>query len=112
MSVAKSERALGEAPADRELGKADRGIEKQLDRIVAGLAMDLDQAREVRRVAIVEPIVIGEPGIRPRERDQLAGARVVEAEGALLGAIEHASHSGQRFDDRAAPRRPGPAFAT
>ena len=68
MRVRKSERAAREAPADRELGRADRGIEEQLDRVVAGLAMDLDQAREVRRAAIVEPVVIGEPGVRLGER--------------------------------------------
>jgi hypothetical protein len=39
--------------------------------------MDLDQASEIRRVAVVEPVVIGEPGIASRQRDKLARAVVV-----------------------------------
>ena len=72
---AKAEGALREPRADRELRTTDRRIEEQLDRIVAGLAMDLDRAGEVRRAGVVEPVVVGEPGVRLRERDELARAR-------------------------------------
>ena len=106
---AKPERPLGEAPAEREFRNADRRIEKQFHRIVARLAVDLDQPREVRRAAVVEPVVIGEPGIRARQRDELAGARMVEAERALLGTVEHAFDARQGAHDRAhlADQRPG-----
>ena len=72
-----------EPPAHRELGKADRRIEEQLDRVVAGLAMDLDQAGKIRGAAVVEPIVIGEPGVRPRDGDELARARMIQCDGSL-----------------------------
>jgi hypothetical protein len=46
-------------PAECKLRKADRRVEEQLDRIVAGLSMNLDGAGKIRRAGIVEPIIIG-----------------------------------------------------
>ena len=68
---AEPERAAGEAPADGELGRPDRRIEEQLDRVVSGLAMDLHHAREVRGAPVVEPIIVGEPGLRLRQGHEL-----------------------------------------
>ena len=44
------------------------GIEEQLDRVVAGLAVDVDGARVVGRARVVEPVVVGEPGVAGRDR--------------------------------------------
>src|SRR5690606_35390412 len=40
--VAEAERLLGQAPADGHGRKAQRRVEEKLDRVVAGLAMDID----------------------------------------------------------------------
>src|SRR6185369_10591032 len=82
-------------------GKADRGIEKKLDRIVSGLAVNLDEAGEIRRVAVVQPVVVGEPRIVPRERNQFAGTRMIEPERLLLLSIEDAIDTRKRRDDTA-----------
>jgi hypothetical protein len=39
--------------------------------------MDFDETRKIRRAAIFEPVIIGEPGIATRERNKLARARMV-----------------------------------
>ena len=67
MSVAKAELAQSSRLPIASFGDRDRRIEEELDRVVAGLAMDLDGAREVGRALVVVPIVVGEPGRgRPR----------------------------------------------
>ena len=50
--------------------------------------MNLDKVREIRSPAVIEPVVVGEPGIGPRERDEFSRMRVIEPERSLLAAIE------------------------
>ena len=64
----------------RPLGQDKVGVEEQLARVVAGLAMDVHGPGEVGRLAVVQPVGIGEPGVGLRQDDQLAGSRVVQAE--------------------------------
>src|SRR5262245_25139961 len=90
-----AERALGEPPSDRKLREANGGIEKQLDGIVSGLPMDFDEAREVGRVAVIEPIVIGEPGVMACQCDEFAGAWMIEAECNLFSTVKDAVDAGK-----------------
>ena len=69
-----------ETRGDAKLGKAQRGIEKQLDRVITRLAMDVHGARKIRRARLVEEVVPGEPAVGARDRNELAGARVIEAD--------------------------------
>ena len=94
-----AERAPRESPSDRKVRKPNGGINKQFGRIISRLAMDLDEAREIRRVAVVKPVIIGEPGVAARQRDELARPRMIEAKCALRGAIENALDAGKRFHD-------------
>ena len=59
--------------------RRQRRVEEQLHRIVAGLAVDIHAAREIRRLRVVEPVVVGEPCVLLGHGDQVAGARVREA---------------------------------
>ena len=66
---------LLQQPADNvQLWESDFRIDKQLHRIVAGFAMDIDSAREVRGLGIVLPVVVGEPTILGGNSDQIPGA--------------------------------------
>src|SRR5688500_14675018 len=60
--------------------------------------MDFDKTREIGSAAIVQPVVVGEPGIRSRQGHKLARARMIETKGMLLAAIEHAFDARQRSD--------------
>ena len=92
---------FSELPADRQRRDPDGGIEEQLHRVVAGLAMDIDRAREVRRAPIVQPEVVREPRLGLGDRDQIAGPRVADVMRALAGAVEHRLDAGSPFDDGA-----------
>ena len=48
--------------------------------------VELAAAREIRRPRVVEPVIIGEPGARLGDGDQLARARMVEPVRLLAGA--------------------------
>ena len=50
----------------RSLGSAELRVDEQLHRVVAGLAVDVDGAREVRRAVVVEEVVVGEPAVAHR----------------------------------------------
>src|SRR5690606_41301572 len=65
-------------PIYLQLREPELRIHEELDRVVAGLAMDVDGAREVGRAVVVEPVVVGEPPVRPRDGHELARARMVE----------------------------------
>ncbi len=64
------------------------GVHEQLDRVVAGFAVDLDELREVGRAVVVEPVVVREPGVRLRHGDEFTGARVVQVLGLLALVVE------------------------
>ena len=70
--------SCGQREAGARLGERSSGS-KSNSRVVAGLAVDLDAAGEVGRAVVVEPVVVGEPRARLGDRDELTGARVVEA---------------------------------
>jgi hypothetical protein len=75
--------------AGLQLGQRVGGVEEQLRRVVAGLAVDLDGPGVVGRPRVVEPVVVGEPGVGLGDRDQLAGALVVEARRPLAVLVQH-----------------------
>ena len=58
--------------------------------------MDLHQPREVRRALVVEPVVVGEPAVGLGQRDELAGALVIEPRVALRVGVEQRRDAGQR----------------
>ena len=80
------------------------GVEEELGRVVAGLAVDLDRAREVGRSLVVEPVVVGEPGVRLGDGDELARPRVVEAGRALSLVVQDEVDAGQ-LPEQVAHRR-------
>jgi hypothetical protein len=85
---AQAKLALEQPPADREVRDAERRVDEQLDRVVAGLAVDVDRAGEVRGAVVIQPVVVAEPAIRQRDRHQLAGTGMVETERALALLIQ------------------------
>src|SRR5215471_1149889 len=95
---AEPQRILRQPPTERELGEADGRVEKKLDRIEPGLAVNLDQAGEIRGASVVKPIVVGEPGVGPGQGDEFTRARVIETERMLLAPIKHALDTGQGRD--------------
>ena len=74
------------------------GIEEQLGRVVAGLAVDVDGAGEVGGAGVVEPVVVREPRIRLGDRDELARARVVEVISRLPSSSSTRRDAGRRFE--------------
>ena len=46
-------------------------IQEQLAGVVAGLLVDVDRAREIRRLGVVQPIGIGEPAALDAQRYEL-----------------------------------------
>ena len=68
-------------------------VHQQLGGVVARLAVDLDLAAEVRGVRVVEPVVVGEPGVALGQDDELAGALVVEPGGGQRLALEDLPHA-------------------
>src|SRR5690348_4984451 len=96
----KPELSPQELPSHRGGGDANGRVEEELDRLVAGLAMDLDRAREIRCAAVVEPVVVREPRARLRDDDEVAGALVVDADRGLLGWPEHALDARRRLERR------------
>jgi hypothetical protein len=64
-------------------------IEKQLDRVVAGFAMDVDRAGEGRSGSIVEPPVIRQPVGVVADQDNVAAAGVIHADpGAVVARVD------------------------
>ncbi len=61
------------------LAQLVRRVEEELGGVVAGLAVDLHVAREVGRPLVVEPVVVGEPGVGLGDEHDLARALVAEA---------------------------------
>ncbi len=74
------------------------GVHEELGGVVARLAVDLDLAAEVRRVLVVEPVVVGEPGVALGQDDEFAGALVGEPGGSESLAFEHLAHTLERGD--------------
>src|SRR5207302_9886862 len=100
---AKPKRLLREAPADMELGSETLAGQEELSRVVAGLPVNVHGRREVGRARVVEPIVVGEPGIGRRDRDELARARVVESDRLLPLLVQDLLDAGERLESRPRP---------
>ena len=83
------------------------GVHEQLGGVVARLAVDLDLAAEVRRVLVVEPVVVGEPGVALGQHDELAGALVRQPGRGQRLALEHLAHAVERGDRLARGRDVG-----
>ncbi len=58
-----------------------------------------DRACIVGRAPIVEPEVIGKPGVRLSHGDELARARMIYVEGAFAVTVEHNFDARRVFDD-------------
>src|SRR5262249_11097851 len=82
--IAETEHFSRELQADAQLRYGDLRIDEELDRVIAGLPVNIDGARILRRAIVVEPVIVREPAIWPRDQDELTGARMVEAGRALL----------------------------
>ena len=82
---AEPEFLLQEAPGDFQAGPGQMGVEEKFHGIITGLAMDIDATREIGRLGIVHPVIIGEPGIFVGEGYQVAGAGMVESEVLFFG---------------------------
>ena len=85
---------LEEALSDPEFGETDGGVEEELDRVVAGFAVDIDSAGEVRGFGVVQPVVVGEPGIGMGQGDDITAARVVESGGLEASVVEDLFYAG------------------
>ena len=81
--------------AIRSFGSRELGVDEELDRVVARLAVNVDRARIVRRAVVVEKVVVGEPAARVGDRNQLARARMIQADRALAFLVQHALDTGQ-----------------
>jgi hypothetical protein len=62
---------------------------KEFNRIIAWLAVNIDCARVIGCPVVVEPIIVGEPAIGARKRDEFARPRVIEPVGRLGVGIEN-----------------------
>ena len=82
-------------------------VHEQLGGVVARLAVDLDLPAEVRGVGVVEPVVVGEPGVALGEDDELAGALVGQAGRGQRLALEDLADAVERGDRLARAREVG-----
>ena len=99
-----AELLLQEAAGDFEAGQGELRIEKELDGIIAGLSVDIDSAREVRGKAVIQPIIVGEPGPFGSYDEQIARACVSDAEGGLIGAVQDLRDPRLAFEQRVRAR--------
>ena len=63
--------------------------------------MDVHGARKIRRAGVVEPIIISEPRIFLRHRNQIARARMVNARCDFLRLAQNLFHAGSFFQNLA-----------
>lgn len=77
---AETEPALKQTPEDSPFHQRDFGVQEQFHRVVAGLAMDVHATGEIGRDRVVQPVIVGEPGAFGGDGDQVARARMVQAE--------------------------------
>ncbi len=71
---------LDQATDRAPVGPHQPRVVEKLTRVVTRLAMDVDRAREVGGRLVVEPVGIGEPGVRVGEKDDLARSGMIEAD--------------------------------
>ena len=65
-------------------------VVEQLARVVAGLAVDIDGAREVGRLRIVEPPAVGEPAVGGAHAHDVARTGMIESGGGPCGTRQRA----------------------
>ena len=69
--------------------------------------MDIHAARKIRRAPIVVPVIIAEPRIFLSQRDQVAGAGVIDSGPTLRRSVKNRSHPIDRLDRGADARNQG-----
>ena len=79
---------------DAQLGKGKLGVNKKFHRIVARFAMDIYCTCKVRRARVVHPVVISEPRIFIRNRNEIASAAMARV------IVEHRLHASRVFQKR------------
>src|SRR5262249_8239583 len=99
--ITKPERLLREPQTDAEGWNAQRRIDEELGRVVAGLSMNVHGGRVVGGVPIVEPVVIRKPAIAPRDSDELTRAGVIQTDCALFGLAENLLDAVESFQESA-----------
>src|SRR5687768_2241451 len=85
---AKAELLFQEFGDDLQFRGLQVRVDKQLDRIVTRLAVNIDATREIRREPIVEPVIVSEPGVLRRDRDQVPRTFMIYPILALLSRAE------------------------
>ena len=89
---------LDESADGSPLGPGKTLVEEQLAGVVAWLAVNVHGAGEVGSQAIVEPVRIGEPGIRFGQDDQLSRSGMIEADFRTLRPGQDTRGSGHLAD--------------
>ena len=95
---AEPELFLEQPAGNAQLGEAQGGIEKQLHRVVAGLAVDIDAPGEVRGAGLLQPVIVGEPGILVGQGDEIPGPGMIQPSGRPGGTGEDLTDSGSFFE--------------
>lgn len=84
-----------------EHGEGEGRVKEHFRRIVAGLAMDVYAAGEVRGPGVVQPVVVGEPRIRGRDGSEVRQAflrrRIQAGEVRFPGFLHSGGGGEQRF---------------
>ncbi len=92
---AEAELLLQEKLGDLGGWKFEFGIDEEFYGVVTGFAVDVDAAGEVGGDGVVEPVVVGEPGVFFGNGDEVAAAFVGDAGGFLLLAVEDLGDAGE-----------------
>ena len=79
------------------MGGFELGVEEEFDGVVAWLAVDVDGTGVVWGETVVEPVVVGEPGVWLGDGDEVACSRVVEGEFLFVGGVEDLGDSAGFF---------------
>ena len=69
---------------DLQFRRSKGRIEAQLGRVIAGLPVDIDRPGKIGRLRVVKPVVVSEPCVRLCQRDDVAGAIMIEIDGPSL----------------------------
>ena len=96
-----TELLLQQEPGDREHRETDLGVNEELDRVVARLAMDIHAAREIGLTLAFFPPVIREPAVSVGNDDEVAATHMLNAGGGLAVGVEHLRDTGRGEQDLA-----------
>jgi len=96
---AQAELLLHESHGDLEFHQLLRRVEEQFNWVVAGLAMDIDGPCEIRRMTIIEPIIIGKPGVRRSGHHEIPRPWMIDAKVRFFLGAEHFLDSRDLLED-------------